>query len=680
MEKLLRHSLTIVFLAACGEAWGADLSVKATPRSPDAFDWSGFYVGAHAGIASGHSTWSATQPGGAPNLAGSLDLFQAYDPFDGSGTHFGGLSAGYNYMLPSRIVVGVETDVSFASTLSAIDGFASPVVGSATYSDTVELFGTARGRLGYDVNHWLYYVTGGLAWTYDQFNRSQTSPGMFAGPAAGSAEAVFGGRIGWTIGGGVEASVAPGWSIKAEYLYAQFGNSSVIFPLGGQTFTSDLSMHEIRVGLNYRPGDDPKSSGLPFGISPLQVDNWVVHGQTTYVNQYAPPFHAPYSGPNSLESNAGRETWDATLYIGHRLWEGAELWINPELDQGFGLSNTLGVAGFPSGEAYKVGFTNPYFRLPRMFVRQTIDLGGDSQKVEDDINQLARSETANRIVVTFGKFSVPDIFDAVRYAHDPRNDFLNWSLVDAGTFDYAADSWGFTYGAAVEWYQGDWALRTGLFDMSIIPNSSELDPTFRQFQFVYELEHRHQLWGQPGRLAVNGFVTRGRMGSFEDAIALAQLTGNAPDTSDVRRYRSRPGVNLNFEQQIIENVGIFGRFGWVDGNVEPYEFTDIDRTASFGMSFGGKLWGRPDDTIGIAGVANSISTIHAAYLNNGGLGILVGDGQLPHPGYEQILETYYSLPLGAWKFTADYQFIANPGYNRDRGPVSVIAGRLRTQF
>jgi high affinity Mn2+ porin len=160
---------------------GADLPVKAPSTAPDPFDWSGFYVGAHAGVASAHSTWSATQPG-ASNLAGSLDLFQAYDPFDGSGSHFGGLSAGYNYMLPSRIVVGAETDVSFASTLSAIDGFASPVIGSATYSDTVELFGTARGRLGYDVNRWLYYVTGGLAWTYDQFNRSQTSPGTSGGP------------------------------------------------------------------------------------------------------------------------------------------------------------------------------------------------------------------------------------------------------------------------------------------------------------------------------------------------------------------------------------------------------------------------------------------------------------------------------------------------------------------
>ncbi len=671
-------------VGATHTALGADLPVKAPDNTPDPFNWSGFYVGAHAGVEGARSAWSATRPGGAPNLSGSLDLFQAYDPFDGSGTHFAGVSAGYNYELPSRLVLGVEADVSFdaesASPYSAVQGFTSPAIGTATYSDTVELFGAVRGRVGYDVHHWLYYATGGLAWTYEQFNRTTINPGLTGAPPAGTSEGIFAGRVGWTIGAGVEARVAPGWSVKAEYLYAQFGDSSVSFPLGGQTFTSDFSMQEFRIGLNYRPSDDPKSNGVPFGISPLAVDNWVVHGQTTFTEQYVPPFRASYSGTQSLESNAGRETWDATLFIGHPLWKGAEVWINPEIDQGFGLTNTLGVAGFPSGEAYKVGFTNPYLRLPRMFIRQTIDLGGDAQSVEEDINQLARSQTANRIVITVGKFGVPDIFDANSYSHDPHNDFLNWSLVETGTFDYAADAWGFTYGAAAEWYQGDWALRTGLFDLSIVPNSTELDPTFQQFQLVYELEHRHSIGGQPGKVAVNGFLSRGRMGSFADAIAYAQQNGGVPNTADVRHYASRPGVSLVVEQQIVENVGVFARAGWADGNLEPYEFTDIDRTVAAGLSLKGKLWGRPDDTIGIAGVVNGISSQHIAYLNDGGLGIVVGDGQLPHPGPEQIIETYYRFPVGSWQLTADYQFVQNPGYNRDRGPVSIIGARVRTQF
>ena len=170
------------------------------------------------------------------------------------------------------------------------------------------------------------------------------------------------------------------------------------------------------------------------------------------------------------------------------------------------------------------------------------------------------------------------------------------------------------------------------------------------------------------------------MGSYDDAIALAVATGTTPNTADVRSYNSRPGVSLNFEQQVVPNVGMFGRVGWADGNLEPYEFTDIDRTASAGLSISGKQWGRPDDTFGLAGTVNEISAAHIAYFNAGGLGILIGDGQLPHPGPEQIIESYYSLPIGIWKATLDYQFITNPAYNRDRGPVSIIAMRLHAQF
>jgi high affinity Mn2+ porin len=257
---------------------------------------------------------------------------------------------------------------------------------------------------------------------------------------------------------------------------------------------------------------------------------------------------------------------------------------------------------------------------------------------------------------------------------------MNWSLVDTGTLDYAADAWGYTYGAAIEWYQNRWTLRAGLFDLSIVPNSTNLDPTFGQFQTVLELEQRHDIGGQPGKLKIAGFVSRGRMGRFEDAIQLAELTGGPADIAAVRRYTSRVGISLNLEQQVASGLGIFARAGWASGNVEPYDFTDIDRTIAAGLSISGKGWGRPDDTVGLAGVVNGISSVHQEFLNAGGLGILIGDGQLPHPGFEQILESYYSLPLGSWRATADYQFILNPAYNRDRGPVSVVGLRLHNQF
>ncbi len=196
-----------------------------------------------------------------------------------------------------------------------------------------------------------------------------------------------------------------------------------------------------------------------------------------------------------------------------------------------------------------------------------------------------------------------------------------------------------------------------------------------------EIEERHELWGQPGKIKITGFLSRGRAAAFADAIALAALTGLPADVANVRRYTSRPGVSLNIEQQVTDMMGVFLRAGWADGNIEPWDFTDVDRTLSGGVAISGKKWGRPEDTLGIAGIINGISGIHQAYFNAGGLGILIGDGQLPHPGYEEILEAYYSYALSAsTRLTADYQFIANPAYNTDRGPVNVFAGRFHWQF
>ena len=226
-----------------------------------------------------------------------------------------------------------------------------------------------------------------------------------------------------------------------------------------------------------------------------------------------------------------------TLFAGVRLWKGAELWVDPEIDQGFGFANTHGAAGFPSAEAYKLGSDYPYARVQRYFVRQTIDLGGETQKVDADVNQFAGSYTANRLVLTVGKFSIVDIFDTNKYANNPKTDFLNWSVVNAGTFDYAGDGWGYTYGAAAEWYQGRWTLRGGIFDLSatpaggVSPSGGDLDPTFSQFQLVGEIEERHELWGQPGKIKVTGFLSRGRAGQFADAIALGTSDRHA------RRHR-----------------------------------------------------------------------------------------------------------------------------------------------
>jgi high affinity Mn2+ porin len=412
-------------------------------------------------------------------------------------------------------------------------------------------------------------------------------------------------------------------------------------------------------------------------------ERFAVHGQLTFVEQLASPFHDPYSGRNSLSPRHGDETFDVTLYLGARLWSGAELWANPEIDQGFGLNNTLGVAGFPSGEAYKVGRSYPYWRVPRLFVRQTVDLGGESEPLESIANQLGGSESANRWVFTLGKIGVPDIFDANQYAHDPRNDFLNWAAVDAGTFDYAADSWGYTVGAAAEWYQGEWTLRAGVFDLSEVPNSETLDHGFHEFQWIGELEKRHELMGKPGKLLVTAFDSRARIAALDQAVSLANATGESIDTAlvDSRRYRSRTGVSFDLEQQLRSDLGMFARAGKGSSDLEAYEFSDIDRAVSIGLSLKGNRWGRADDTVALAAIDNGISANRERFLNAGGLGILVGDGQLPHPGAEQILETYYRWAAVQWaELTLDYQYIVNPAYNTDRGPVSVVALRVHAQF
>ena len=432
-------------------------------------------------------------------------------------------------------------------------------------------------------------------------------------------------------------------------------------------------------GVVARPAlaDDPDAI---FGGG--ETDAFALHGQATLVDQYHPRFRSSYVGPQSLNpGQRGDETTDVTAYLGARLWKGAEFWIDPEFDQGFGLSNTLGIDAFPNAEGAKVGKSSPYPQIHRVIVRQSIDLGGETQKVDADMNQFAGRETANRIVITVGKMSVGDVFDTNKYAHDPKNDFLNWAIVDTGAFDYAADAWGYTYGAAAEWYQGPWTLRVGVFDLSGVPNNKNLDKTFHQYQLDVELERRYTLFGRDGALRITGFDTRGRMGRYEDAVALAEETGAPADIALVRHYHTRLGVSLNLEQALTDDIGLFVRAGHADGQYEGYEYTDIDNTAAVGLSVKGSAWGRKDDIFGFAGLIDAASSDEEAYLDAGGAGILDGDGMLPHPGSEKIIETYYSLPI--LRFThlsLDYQFVDNPAFNRDRGPVSVFGFRLHTQL
>ena len=592
-------------------------------------------------------------------------------------------------MLKNRLVLGIEADTSFPAFpnlagygIGGERAFTSPSLGNQVYSDNLLAFGTIRGRIGYALGDTLLYTTGGFAWTRDQLALSQI--------ATGNADYPYQWRIGFAGGAGVEVPIAPHWTGKLEYLFTDFGSTGATFQTAGQRVNSSLTKSEVRAGLNYRFGDAGASAGSN-GLSTLLADRTAFHVQATEVAQGYPTIRSPYMGDNSLPGMSSiDQTTDVTLYGGLKLWKGAEFWINPEVDQGFGLGNTHGAAGFPSGESYKLGKSYPYTRVQRYFVRDTINLGGASQDVEADINQFAQTQTANRLVLTIGKFSAADVFDTNKYANNPKLDFLNWSLINAGTFDYAGDAWGYSYGATAELYTESFAFRAGLFDLSQTPAGGAdnataygLDPTFRQVQALAEVEERYSLKDKPGKIKLTGFVSLGRAGTFGDALTLADATGL--DASNalaaVRHYQPRPGISVNLEQGVTDDVGLFARAGYTDGSVEPWDFTDIDRTVSGGLSIAGKRWGRPDDTWGIAGVLNGLAPVHAAYLAAGGDGILIGDGQLPSTKLEQIFETYYSLSLSsAVKLSFDYQLIDHPAYNPQRGPVNVGAVRVHGQF
>jgi high affinity Mn2+ porin len=372
------------------------------------------------------------------------------------------------------------------------------------------------------------------------------------------------------------------------------------------------------------------------------------------------------------------------LFLGVRLWRGAEFYFNPELLQGFGLANTVGAGGYPNGEAQKSNFPYPRFNPSRVFLRQEFGLGGDTEKVESDYGQLSGTKDVSRITVQIGKFAVHDLFDTNDYAQDSRVDFMNWSIWASGAFDYAADRVGLGYGATAELNQADWAVRAGYFLMPAVSNGNVFDwNLFARGEYVGELELRFKPFGHDGQLKGGLFLNSGYSGSYHDAVILAGVNGiDATSAIAVtRQTRTKYGYYLNLQQEIADDIGVFGRWSWNDGRNEIMAFTDIDASLSLGTSIKGTRWGRPDDRIGIGGALNMLSQDHIAFFAAGGTGPLVGDGQLPNYTPEKIVEAYYAAQLfKGFVATADYQLLIAPGYNADRGPAHVFSGRLRASF
>ena len=411
----------------------------------------------------------------------------------------------------------------------------------------------------------------------------------------------------------------------------------------------------------------------------LSEQTWNWHVQNTDIVQGAPPFPAKYSGPNSFE-NSGQlaETVSLDLFAGVRLWRGAEAHADLLMWQGFGLSKTLGIEGFPSGEAFRLGTWVPNVNLARLFIRQTIGLGGEPERVEDDQLHLAGIQDSAHLTLTVGKMSAKDIFDNNAYANDPRTQFLNWALMANEAWDYPADSLGYMTGLAAELYLPSWVARYGFFQMPDVSNGVGQDMNYlNAWGMVWELERRFKISGHPGAVRFLAFLNSAHMGSFQEAL---DSPTRPPDIVATRAYRYKYGFGLNVEQEIIKNVGLFARLGWNDGHTESWTFADVDRTASLGLSIKGESWERADDTVGLAGAVNGLTPVHRDFFAAGGTGILAGDGALNY-GLEKILEVYYDFRV--WKTlhaALDYQYITDPAYNRDRGPVSILGARLHWEL
>jgi high affinity Mn2+ porin len=417
------------------------------------------------------------------------------------------------------------------------------------------------------------------------------------------------------------------------------------------------------------------------------AENWNFHAQTTYIRQLKSSLNSPYAGTNSLlPGREGSYSFTATVFAGLRLGPQTELYFNPEFVQGVPLSRLTGLGGLTNSELQKTAGANLIAYRARLFIRQTWGLGGGTDKVESSANQLAGSYDSRRVTLTLGNLAVSDLFDGSRHAHDGRTQFLNWSLLTHGAYDFAADSRGYSWGGALEYRNGaDWSLRAGRFMEPVESNGLKLDRhIFSHYGDQIEYERRYTVDGRAGTLRLLGFRNVAVMGGFQDALDLAARSGGAPDVAPVRVRRSKTGAGINLEQEVVDGVGAFVRVAGNDGRSETYSFAEIDRSFSAGATVTGGRWGRADDAIGAAYAQNRLSRSHRDYLAAGGYGFFVGDGQLSYRP-ESIAEVYYRAgfrgPLRLQSaLTLGFQFVRNPGYNADRGPVRVVSARLHAEF
>ncbi|HYZ88208.1 MAG TPA: carbohydrate porin [Myxococcales bacterium] len=404
-----------------------------------------------------------------------------------------------------------------------------------------------------------------------------------------------------------------------------------------------------------------------------------VHFQATVATQAHPGFSAAYSGPHSLSPDGESATSVVMdLFSAARLWGGAELYFNPLLSGGRGLSSTLGVAAFPSGEVYRVGDPQPTIFLGRVFLRQVLGLGGGRVHLDAAPTQIAVERDRDALTLTIGRFSTTDVVDANPVSNDPHTRFMSWALWASAAFDYPADTRGYTWGAAAALDLGGWSGRASIFLEPSVANGTDFEWDITKARgIVVEGERRWSWNGRGGAVRALGFLNTAHMGIYDEALA----SSSPPDVTATRQDgRQKYGFAVSANQDFTGGLSAFVRASWNDGKTESWAFTEIERSVALGAVQSGVLWGRESDEAGVAVVISGLGNQHRRYFEAGGLGFMLGDGALRY-GPEILGELYYRFAVTKEiSVGGNYQPIVNPAFNRDRGPVHVFTGRVHVSF
>ena len=421
------------------------------------------------------------------------------------------------------------------------------------------------------------------------------------------------------------------------------------------------------------------SQSSPFWLS----------AQANFVAQMHPRFNSPYRGPNSFNGAEEQAVSRViTLFTGFQLDDTTELVLDAESSGWSGLSQAFGLAGYVNLDVVRNPTLSSEPYLARLWLRKVIPLSDETIEVERNPLSLLTTLPVRRIDIHVGKMSLPDFFDVNSVASDSGMQFLNWTVDNNGAWDYAADTRGYTYALIVDYEDRYWGALLGTALEPTVANGINLEwNPQREIAENYELDFRPPiLRDHPTVIRVLAFTNFANMGDYHDAIDQFEENRSTMRTPniDAHPYNTtlKYGFGLNMEQELTQDVRLFMRAGWNEGQHESWAYTEVDQTLSFGGDIRGDWWQRPKDKWGVAFVANGISRRHRQYLALGGLGFLLGDGNLSY-GPEEIMETYYNfpVPLRPGIFAAfDLQYINNPGYNRDRGPVIVPGVRLHIEM